>query len=49
MTKLKADRDLSKEILSTIRSTARTMSPNNTLTRTVRWHFFTLIDFLTNF
>lgn len=35
MTKLKADRELSKEILSTIRSTARTMSPNTTLSRTV--------------
>lgn len=34
MTKLKADRELSKEILSTIRSTTRTMSPNNTLSRT---------------
>jgi hypothetical protein len=35
MTKLKADRDLSNEILSTIRSTSRTMSPNTTFSRTV--------------
>jgi hypothetical protein len=35
MTKLKADRELSNEILSTIRSTARTMSPNTTFSRTV--------------
>jgi hypothetical protein len=35
MTKLKADRELSHEILSTIRSTARTMSPNTTFSRAV--------------